>query len=669
MNVFQSLLIPSQLLEDKQALVFEGSTFTFGELERLSAHAASRLRQLDVQRGDRVAMVIPNVPAFVVWYYASLRIGAVVVSISTRLAAEEVAFILSDSGARLLVATDEHWTGLSGQLSDLGIQSLSVSDDASTYEGEPLASCLPLTRDEWVDADPDEPAVILYTSGTTGFPKGATLSHQNVRATVHAFNHLCEMQRDDRILLGVPLFHCYGQNALLNSGFNVGATLILQRRADLAESKDLIRDQQITKLFGVPTTFQLMLESCSPDELSSVGYCFSAAATLPRQIADSWRERFGQPIYEGYGLTETAPFASYNHRTRYVPGSIGTPVDLVEMKIVDPDTGEACQPGDHGEIVIRGPNVMLGYWNRPEETERAIRDGWFRSGDIGFCDSRGFFYIVDRLKDMISIGGMKVFPAEVERVLMDHPAISEVAVVGLPDDIMGERVAAFIVADGETPSLQSLHEHCRSRLGTFKAPKHFEFLQELPRNPAGKVLKTKLREQWAQAPQGSKSESALVLETVAEGDQPLPQPLLVDQLLAVHSASRHRWLVSWLQQEIRAVAQLEADPAPDLLLLDAGLDSIMIVELRDRLQQQVGVHYQLPATLVFDHPRINELAAHLLESLPLDNGETVKSSVGEAGTHTARMTSSVRSESERIEAIQEMSEQAALLELMRELND
>ena len=267
------------------------------------------------------------------------------------------------------------------------------------------------------DADPNEAALILYTSGTTGFPKGATLSHGNVRSNVHAFNHLCNMQSEDRVLLAVPLFHCFGQNALLNSVLNVGGTIVLQQRFDLAEFKRLIIDHQITQLYGVPMMFGLLHESCNVADLASVNYCFSAAATLPLQTSLAWQEKFGLPIHEGYGLTETSPFATYNHRDKFVPGSIGMPIDNVEIKIVDPETGDERSTGDPGEIAIRGPNVMLGYWNRPEETATAIRDGWFYSGDIGQLDETGYLYIVDRVKDMITIGGLKVFPAEVERVL------------------------------------------------------------------------------------------------------------------------------------------------------------------------------------------------------------------------------------------------------------
>jgi long-chain acyl-CoA synthetase len=687
MNVFQNVIACSQLFPEKDAVLFEGDSISYGRLERLSAQAARVLQEYGVQRGDRVGMVIPNVPAFVVWYYATLRLGAVAVSISTRLAPQEVAFILSDCDAHLLVTTDEHVPVLQAHLPECIGQTVTTSDDAARYGDQQLSDSPALPPYHCVDTDPNDPAVILYTSGTTGFPKGATLSHQNIRATVHAFNHLCQMSAEDRILLGVPLFHCYGQNALLNSGLSVGVTLVLQRRADLNESKRLIRQHQVTKLFGVPTTFQLMLQSCTREDLSSVGYCFSAAATLPLQLAEQWLEQFGMPIFEGYGLTETAPFASYNHRLQYVPGSIGTPVDLVDMRIVDPESGQPCAAGERGEIVIRGPNVMLGYWNRPEETAAAIRNGWFHSGDIGFMDQRGFFYIVDRLKDMISIGGMKVFPAEVERVLLDHPSIEEVAVVGLPDDVMGEKVAAFIVAREVTEfSHESIRQHCHEKLGSFKTPKRIELVPELPRNPAGKVLKTRLRETWSQSepvgkaePNVSTASDTAQADAVVEGrGRPASEPpavLLGERLARVHAVGRHRWLTEWLQQEVRQVAEMEEAPAADAMLIEAGLDSLMIVELRDRLQTQVGPQLQLQATLVFDHPRIHDLATFLLDSLadmaerPAGAHATTDSASVATQTNGPPVTPPPTATVEALEQIEEMSEQEALQELLRELDE
>ncbi len=738
MNVCENVIVGAKLFPDRDALVFKGRRWTYARIEDWSSRAAAVLRRHGVQRGDRVALMLPNAPNFVVWYYAALRLGAVAVSISTRLAPTEVAFIVNDCQAKILVAPAGETSAnaaSSARTSDAspvqassdefppGLRkTIEASELADQFDGQPLADEPALADPVWVDAEPDEPAVILYTSGTTGFPKGATLSHRNVRATVHAFNHLCEMRPGDRMLLAVPLFHCFGQNALLNAGLNVGAALILQTRFDLNESKRLIAEQRVTKLMGVPTTFQLLWECCEPADLATVNYCFSAAATLPIQLSERWREKFGMPIYEGYGLTETAPFASYNHRLAFKPGSIGVPVDLVEMRIVDPETGRPCPPNTPGEIVVRGPNIMLGYWNRPEETAEAIRDGWFHSGDIGKMDDDGYFYIVDRVKDMISIGGMKVFPAEVERVLLDHPAVAEAAVVGFEDAVFGERVVAFVVPAGAPqPSAgessehaldqHALHLHCRAHLADFKLPKQYIIIEQLPRNPTGKVLKTKLRERQATtqdhppvAPHDP-SEPGLGAEVAAlaaapiegsAGDVPTydsPGPW-IGLLLEAHPAARQRLLTSLLQEELQTLLDSEEPPGAEERLLDVGMDSLAIVELRDRLQRHVGSQWELPATLVFDYPRICDLADHFLALLVAteDAGQTggpsqadgdPASSNGEnsawsrstedrrsASYRVAASSPSVQGDAQRLaQEIASLTDQQALEELLRELQE
>ncbi len=682
MNVCENIIVGANLFPDRDAIVFEQQRWTYAEIEKASSLAAQFLRDNGVTRGDRVGMVLSNVPAFIIWYYGVLRLGAVAVSISTRLAAEEIGFILNDCQADIVIAGPGEEDAAREAVGDAG-KVIVVSECASQVQGRPISEVESPPSPNWVNTKPNDPAVILYTSGTTGFPKGATLSHQNVRATIHAFNHLCEMNGEDRILLAVPLFHCYGQNALLNSGLNVGATLILQRRFDLNESKRLISEQRVTKLFGVPTTFQLICECCEPADLSSVTYCFSAAATLPIQLSHRWQEKFGMPIYEGYGLTETAPFASYNHRLHFVPGSIGTPVDLVEMKIVDSDTGEDCPVGTLGEIAIRGPNVMLGYWNRPDETAAAIRNGWFHSGDIGRVDERGYFYIVDRVKDMIAVGGMKVFPAEVERVLLDQDGISEAAVVGFPDEVFGEQVVAFVVASGDEPDVTQIRRECQRHLAAFKVPRQIEFIDQLPRNPAGKILKTHLRERTLsttdhpETPGLATGASPLESDAVTSLTVTEP-PRLVARLADVHLASREREVVTVIQEELSEMLGSVELPGPEETLLDSGLDSLAIVELRDRLQVQVGPQLALPPTLVFDYPRTVDLASFLVESLQAEgyfespgdpkstNGSTRQSNSALPSRPEADPSIDSTSESEDL---QSMSEGQALQELLRELEE
>lgn len=649
MNLSQGIVEASRIFPDHHAILFEGDSYTYAELDLLSRHAAAQLADSGVKPGDRVALLLANLPAFPVWYYAALRIGAIAVSVNTRLTAEEADFILADSGSKILVIADS--------ARDMELLSpertFRVSEDGRKSDGSPLADTTPSDAG-WLEMAPADPAIILYTSGTTGFPKGATLSHENVRSNVHAFNHLCSMHPGDRLLLTVPLFHCYGQNALLNSGLNVGATIVLQRRFDLNDAKALIREHKITKLFGVPTTFQLMLDPCSTDDLASIDYYFSAAATLAPQLGKAWHEKFGLPVYEGYGLTETAPFASYNHALKHVPGSIGMPVDLAEMKVVDPETGENCPPGVPGEIAVRGRNVMLGYWNKPEETAEAVRDGWFYSGDIGKVDEQGYFYIIDRIKDMVSVGGMKVFPSEVERILLDAPGVTDCAVIGLPESIWGEEVVAFVVPqEKDSNEVEPIRAYCLEHLAAYKVPSRVIFIDELPRNPAGKVLKIELRKY---------QDKGSSLDTQTERG-PAPEKafgVFSQKLKESHPATRKRMLTEHLQEEIRILTGATKPPATDTALLETGLDSIMMINLATRLQHQLGPELDLPATIVFDYPRIADLATYLLDALEFQPVAKKKDQpeVSQPSSQSAAPSS-----------VEEMTDEEAMKALMEELND
>lgn len=640
MNISEHLSTTARIFPDNIAILFEGQAITYSELERKASAASRELLNAGIQPGDRVGIMLGNVPAFPVWYYAALKIGAIAVSISTRAADAEVAFLLEDCEASVLVSHSSQ-SSLPGCIKN----SIETSDAGDVSLEDPETAAL-----ETYNAAPDDPALILYTSGTTGFPKGATLSHNNVRTNVCAFNHLCNMQPDDRILLAVPLFHCFGQNALLNSALNVGATLVLQRRFDLNETKDLISRHAVTQLYGVPVMFQLLLNSCSPDELASVNYCFSAAAKLPLKLAEAWREKYELPIHEGYGLTETSPFASYNHRLKFVPGSIGTPIDAVEMKVVDTESGNDCAPGELGEIVIKGPNVMLGYWNRKEETAAAIEDGWFHSGDIGRVDERGFFYIVDRVKDMIAVGGLKVFPAEVERVMLEHPAVRDVAVVGAADDVFGEQVIAFVVleeANIAAGTLADIKEFTAQRLANYKVPRIVTRLEELPRNPSGKVLKRELRELVAEG--GFRNE-----EEQASPQTQLRAACLQQNLAGAYESNYEAVATKFVQELIQDILQTEEQPEPGDRFLDIGLDSLMIVEVSNQIQVELGNRTDVPATLLFDYPRVSDLSRYLLNQL------TEQSAV------SSRKIVSASNADLRAE-IESLSEEKALEELMKEL--
>ncbi|HEU4325456.1 MAG TPA: long-chain fatty acid--CoA ligase [Roseiflexaceae bacterium] len=495
MNIAQHVERNRGRFPHQNALTFEGKTYTYVGLDELANRAANGLRGLGVARGDRVALFLPNIPEFIFCYLGALKIGAVVVSVNAMLKRDEVRFILEDSGAVALVTTaglvDQVPEGGVGALRHIviaeGVSARGVALDTLMGRSSSYARAAAMHR--------DDPAAIVYTSGTTGFPKGATLSHGNVISCMAAKNTYCQTRPHDRLLLTLPLFHCFGQNAILNNGLNAGATIVLQRRFDPERTLAAIGEDNVTMMFGVPTLFIKLLE-LRPDRrtFQSVRYFFTAGAPMPPWVVEQWRHIYGALIYEGYGLTETSPFASYNHASEYRAGSVGTPISHVEMRVVG-DDGQPLPPGERGEIVVRGPNVMLGYWNRPDATAAVIRDGWFHTGDIGTVDEQGYFYVLDRLKDMINVSGFKVYPAEVEAVLGQHNAVAEAAVYGLPDSVRGEAVhASVVLRPGYTTDADDLLGFCRHHIAGFKVPQSVRFVQALPKNATGKVLRRQLRQ-------------------------------------------------------------------------------------------------------------------------------------------------------------------------------
>jgi long-chain acyl-CoA synthetase len=490
---------------DHSAIIFGDRRLTYRELRKQVDRVARGLVQRGLAAGDRVALYLPNIPEFAIAYLAAQKIGAVVVAVNSMLTGDEVRYVVDDSGAQLLFTTAEMLPRLRGLLGD-GF----AAEQVIVCEGEAtgFTSLVGLGADDDVplqplELEPHAPAAILYTSGTTGQQKGATLSHANVVANVTQILYCLRTTPEDRLLLCLPLFHCFGQNFIMNAGLTAGATLVLHRRFELDDVLDSIERNRVTMLFAVPTIYITLLNAgVAAQRLASVRYCFSAAAALPLEIAERWAAKYGQAIYEGYGLTESSPHATYNHIWAHRPGSVGTPLPMVEVRIVAEDDALdlPLSPGTWGEICLRGPNIMLGYWNRPKETAETLRGGWLRTGDIGYLDEDGYLYIVDRTKDMINAAGFKIWPREVEEVLYQYPGIKECAVIGVPDPIKGEAARACIVVQpGTTLTAATLEEFCRDRLATYKVPRSYEFLTELPKNPTGKILKRVLREQASRA--------------------------------------------------------------------------------------------------------------------------------------------------------------------------
>lgn len=493
MNIAHHVETNRRLLPNKPALVFEDQQFTYNDLDMLASRCGNALRGLGVRQGDRVALLLPNIPEWVIAYLGILKIGAVVVSLNTMLQQPEVAFALNDCMVQAIITTPQLLERLPEQGRAWSVITTEPCTDTIDFK-RLIAKASPELRA--VEVGASTPAAIVYTSGTTGVPKGATLSHGNVHSNMIAKQYHCGTRPDDRLLLFLPLFHCFGQNAILNHGLHAGATIILQRRFDPDTILDELNQHQVTMFFGVPTVYMRLLDlDIPPQLLRSVRYFFVAGAPMPVEIAQRWQQCYSQPVYEGYGLTETSPFASYNHHHSYKVGSIGMPIQHVAMQIVDGE-GRPLVAGERGEIVVRGPNIMLGYWNRPQETAEAIRSGWFHTGDIGMMDEEGYFYVVDRLKDMISVSSFKVYPAEVEHVIYQHPTVAEVAVYGVPDQIKGEVVRASVkVRSGQVGVEEDILRFCRERIAKFKLPERIEFVEALPKNATGKILKQVLRNQ------------------------------------------------------------------------------------------------------------------------------------------------------------------------------
>jgi len=464
---------------------------TYGELDDRSARLAAVLREKGLQQGDRVGVMLPNVLEFPISYYGVLRAGGVVVPMNVLLKRREIAFYLEDSGAELLLA----WHGF-GEEARAGAEEAG----AELIEVEPQ-SFAELLGDrepdtEVADTEEGDTAVILYTSGTTGKPKGAELTHFNLRRNAQiASETTCEVQRGDIALGALPLFHSFGQTVSMNASLRVGATLTLLPKFDPGEALEIMQRDGVTHFYGVPTMYGALLHHPGRDDFdtSSLRICITGGASMPVEVLRGFEEAFECELLEGYGLSETSPVASTNHPGRpRKPGSIGTPLREVEMKVVDEDDNEVAQ-GEVGEIVIRGHNVMKSYWQRPEATEEAMRGGWFHTGDMAKVDEDGYFFIVDRKKDLIIRGGYNVYPREVEEVLYEHPKIREAAVLGIPHEQWGEEIGACVVPhEGEELSAEEVSDYVKERIAAYKYPRLVWFTDDLPKGPTGKILKREI---------------------------------------------------------------------------------------------------------------------------------------------------------------------------------
>ena len=478
---------------DRVAFKLDDVELTYGMLDEGSARVAGLLKSKGLEPGDRVGLMLPNVPYFPVVYYGILRAGCVVVPMNVLLKEREVRFYLEDPGAKLVFAWRDFADAAEAGAEEAGVDCVLVKPG----EFEQLLAAADPDR-ELVDRTADDTAVILYTSGTTGKPKGAELTHGNLRRNCGtAATTLAGLSTDDVLLGALPLFHSFGQTCTMNSSVANASTVTMLPRFDPEKALEIIERDRVTLFQGVPTMYNGMLhaESADSTDTSTLRLCMSGGAAMPAELMRAFEEKFGCMILEGYGLSETSPVASFNHPDRErKPGSIGTPIDGVEMKVVDDDGAEVAQ-GEIGEIVIRGHNIMKCYWNRPEATAEAIKDdGWFHSGDMAKVDADGYFFIVDRKKELIIRGGYNVYPREVEEVLYEHPAVQEAAVVGVPDEALGEEVgAAVVLKKGAEADADELKAYVKEQVAAYKYPRRLWFLDELPKGPTGKILKREIK--------------------------------------------------------------------------------------------------------------------------------------------------------------------------------
>ncbi|MFB7181561.1 long-chain fatty acid--CoA ligase [Streptomyces sp. NPDC056257] len=473
---------------DRIALRHETTALTYARLDDLTARTAALLQDRGVRPGDRVAVITPNVPHFPIAYYGILRAGAVVVPMNPLLKAPEIAFVLRDAGARMVLTSPMSVAETAEAAAATETDCLTLEPDgfdALLDRIEPVAAVF--------DAQDTDVAVILYTSGTTGTPKGAELTHRNLLTnTATAVETLFHVGPGDVLFGGLPLFHAFGQTCGLNTAVAAGATLSLLTRFQPAAALETLHRDAVTVFLGVPTMYAALVHAELPDGFAAprLRLAVSGGASLPVEVLHGFERRFGVDVLEGYGLSETSPVAAFNLPDRpRKPGSVGLPVRGVELRLVNED-GTTTGPGEVGEIAIRGENVMAGYHGRPRATAEAIRDGWFHTGDLARVDEDGCYFIVDRAKDMIIRGGYNVYPREVEEVLYKHPAVAEAAVVGIPDPLLGEEIAAAVVLKPEgRATAEELRDHVKAQVAAYKYPRVVVLTDALPKGPTGKILK------------------------------------------------------------------------------------------------------------------------------------------------------------------------------------
>ncbi|MDF1507360.1 fatty acid--CoA ligase family protein [Robertmurraya sp. DFI.2.37] len=511
MNLSSQLHETAKRVPHKPAYYFQDQPSTYAELDGAITKFASGLEKLGVKKGDHVGLLLGNSPFFVIGMYGALRLGATVIPINPIYTPDEIGYILNNGDVTTVIALDllvplaekmhhtlpkvEHYIvcetpeGKGTSNSQLSIYTKLKSFSEIVALGQ-LSFQVP-------EVEEDDVALILYTSGTTGKPKGAMLTHKNLYSNARDVGIYLHMNEDDRVITTLPMFHVFCLTVCLNAPLLSGATILIDPKFSPKEIFRLVKKYEATVFAGVPTMYNFLYQypEGEPKDLQSLRLCISGGAAMPVALLKSFEEKFKVVISEGYGLSEAAPVTCFNPLDRpRKAGSIGQSIVHVENKIVN-ELGEEVPVGQSGELIVRGPNVMKGYYKMPEETAATIRDGWLYTGDMAMMDEEGYFYIVDRKKDLIIVGGYNVYPREVEEVLYNHHEIVEAAVIGVPDPDQGEAVKAYVVSNNPDLTEEAVISYAKEHLAKYKTPTLIEFLQELPKNTTGKILRRALKEQ------------------------------------------------------------------------------------------------------------------------------------------------------------------------------
>lgn len=514
---------------NQTAMVFFGKKISFKEFESLVARFAGALRSLGVEKGTRVAIILPNSPQCLISYYAVLRLGAVLVQINPLYVEREIEFQVNDSGAEVMVTLDQMYPKVKNLRARTPLKTVIVTgvqdflpfpknrlyawtrrkdkDFVTVSRDEPvlfLKDCIksgtPVSEETPVDFWND-PALLQYTGGTTGNPKGVILTHGNLGANTEQIRLWLgrSRPREESMLVVLPIFHAFGMTACMNLSTRMAFTMILVPRFRVKEVLGAIHGYRPTLFIGIPAMFKAIngFSGVNKYDLSSIRFCISGSSALSVEVKKRFQELTGGVLIEGFGLTEASPVTHCNPLYKDdVPGSIGLAIPGTDCRVVGAENGQPMESGAPGELIIRGPQVMKGYWNRPEETALVLKEGWLYTGDIVQMDDRGYVYVVDRKKDMIISGGINIYPKEIEEWLVTHPGIAEAAVIGIPDEVHGEKVVAFIVpVPGSTLREKEVIDHCKRNFAGFKVPKKVILKEELPKSTIGKILKRVLREE------------------------------------------------------------------------------------------------------------------------------------------------------------------------------